>query len=212
MKVSKVTIATVTALALAAAVTAPAWAGDAPKAGLALGGQAPMNTVKMKNVDGKEVSIADVAGKKGTLVVFTCNACPYAKAWEERIVALGNEYMSKGIGVIAVNSNDPGIVADESYDVMKTRAADRKMSFPYVVDNGSEVAKAFGATRTPEAFVFDAAGKLVYHGTIDDNFQEPEKVEKRYLKDALNAVATGGTVTTAETKSIGCGIKFKQKA
>jgi peroxiredoxin len=212
--VRKHTIAAVTALAVALAL--PALAGDAapamtPKA-LALGGKAPMSDTKMKNVDGKEVSISDVAGPKGTLVVFTCNACPFAKAWEQRIVALGNEYKAQGVGVIAINSNDPAVVADDSYDVMKTRATDRKMGFPYVVDDGSAVAKAFGATRTPEAFLFDGSGKLVYHGTIDDNYQEPEKVEKTYLKDALNAVVTGGSITTAETKSVGCGIKFKNKA
>lgn len=211
MNVRKITIAAVTVLALA--LSAPAFAGDEKKStALAIGGSVPASTIKMVNVDGKEVSLADVAGKKGTLVVFTCNACPFAKAWEERIVALGNEFQPKGVGVIALNPNDPSIVADDSYEVMKKRATERKMSFPYVVDKDAEVAKAFGATRTPEVFLFDGAGKLVYHGTIDDNYQEPEKVEKRYLKDALSAVATGGTITTAETKSVGCGIKFKNKA
>ena len=109
------------------------------------------------------------------LVVFTCNACPYAKAWEERIVALGNEYRAQGIGAIAINANDPAIVAGDSYDGMQEVAKERNLQFPYVVDAGSQVARAFGATRTPEAFLFDAEGKLVYHGTIDDNHQAPRR-------------------------------------
>jgi peroxiredoxin len=169
-----------------------------------------MTDYAMKSVDGREVSLAAVAGKQGTLVVFTCNHCPYAVAWEERIVALGNEYATKGIGVIAVNSNDPAVVPGDSFDAMKDRARDKGMKFAYAVDEGSKLATAFGATRTPEAFLFDAEGKLVYHGTIDDNHKEPEKVSKTYLKDALAAVAGGKQVAVAETKAIGCSIKFKK--
>lgn len=195
--------------ALAAlAFVAPVTAEDAPKA-LAIGGAIPMLDQKMKNVDGKEVAVADVKGAKGTLVIFTCNACPYAKAWEDRIVALGNEYKSKGIGVIAVNANDPGKVAEDGYDQMKTRSQEKKFGFPYVVDDTSNVARAYGATRTPEAFLFDAQGKLVYHGTIDDNSADPGKVSSRYLSDALAAVSSGKEVAVKETKAMGCGIKFR---
>lgn len=176
---------------------------------LALGSSAPMADQKMKNVDGREVSLADVCGEKGTLVIFTCNACPWAKAWEDRIVALGNEYAAKGVGVIAINSNDPAKVADDGYEGMQQRAKDKKFAFPYVVDATSGVARAFGAARTPEIFLFDAAGKLAYHGTIDDNAQEPAKVEARYLRDALEAVAAGREVALKETKALGCGIKFR---
>lgn len=200
------------ALVAAALAAAPVLAEETAKSALALGSVAPMKSAKLKNVDGKEISIADAEGKKGTLVVFTCNACPFVKAWEERIVALGNAYSAKGIGVIAINSNDPAIVADDSYDLMKKRAEERKMAFPYVVDATSEVARAFGAGRTPEVFLFDAAGKLVYHGAVDDNAKEPEKVEKSYLKEALAAVEAGTTVPVAETKAIGCSIKFRKKA
>ena len=191
-----------------ASLSAPLHADDAPKA-LAIGAAIPSADQKMKNVDGKEVAVADVKGAKGTLVIFTCNACPYAKAWEDRIVALGNEYKSKGIGVIAVNANDPGKVAEDGYDQMKTRAKEKNFGFPYVVDATSDVARAYGATRTPEAFLFDAQGKLVYHGTIDDNAQEPDKVSTRYLSDALAAVSSGKDVAVKETKAMGCGIKFR---
>lgn len=195
--------------ALAAGVFAAAAADPAAATPIALGTSIPMADTKMKNVDGKEMSIADVKGSKGTLVVFTCNACPWAKAWEDRIVSLGNEYQAKGIGVIAVNANDPKKVAEDAYEPMQARAKEKKFGFPYVVDATSGVAKAFGATRTPEVFLFDAAGSLVYHGTIDDNAQEPGKVKENYLKDALNAVASGQAVGVKETKAMGCGIKFR---
>jgi peroxiredoxin len=199
-------------MVLAATLAGGLWAAEgdagAPTA-LALGSSIPMAEQKMKNVDGKEMSIADVKGAKGTLVVFTCNACPWAKAWEDRIVALGNDYQKKGVGVIAVNSNDPGKVAEDDYAPMQARAKEKNFGFPYVVDATSGVAKAFGATRTPEAFLFDAKGTLVYHGTIDDNAQEPAKVKESFLKDALNAVAGGSAVAVKETKAMGCGIKFR---
>jgi peroxiredoxin len=198
--------------ALAAAVALVAGAGIAGdekgKAALAIGTKAPSAEVKMKGVDGKEVSIKDVMGAKGTLVVFTCNACPYAKGWESRIVELGNRYAGKGVGVIAINANDPKVVADDGYDQMVGRAKERGMKYPYVVDATSEVARAFGATRTPEVFLFDAKGTLVYHGAVDDNVESAEKVSKTYLKDALDAVVGGKDVPVKETKAVGCGIKW----
>jgi peroxiredoxin len=183
----------------------------APEA-LALGSPAPASDVKMKNIDGKEVSIADVHGKKGTLVVFTCNACPWARAWEKRIAEIGNSAKKQGIGVIAINSNDPDIQPGDNYAEMKTRAKTLKITYPYVVDASSDVARAFGASRTPEIFLFDADGKLVYRGTVDDNAKEPAKVTKTYLKDAVTAVASGKTVEVADTKAFGCGIKFRPKS
>ncbi len=174
-----------------------------------LGDQAPAVDVKMKDVSGRMVSIADVRGEKGTMVMFSCNACPWVKAWETRIAELGNRAPEMGIGVIVINPNDPAKVAEDSYEVMQERARERGFQFPYVVDDTSGVAKAFGATRTPEVFLFDAAGKLVYHGAIDDNAREPEKVEKHYLADAMQAVAAGKPVPVAETKAIGCTIKWR---
>ena len=176
---------------------------------LAPGAALPMADVKMKNVDGAEVAIANVKGKAGTLVIFTCNACPWAKAWEDRIVALGNEFQKKGIGVIAINPNDPGKVPADGYAEMQTRAKEKGMEFPYVVDATSGVAKAFGATRTPEVFLFNAKGVLVYHGTIDNNAKEPGKADEHYLKDALVAVVNGAAPATAQTKAMGCTIKWR---
>lgn len=162
----------------------------------------------MVNVDGERTSVAEAAGKKGTLVLFTCNHCPWVKAWEDRIVALGNEYRKKGIGVIAVNSNDPAAAGD-TFESMQERAREKGFRFPYVVDATSEVARAFGATRTPEAFLFDGEGRLAYHGTIDDNPKDPSAVESHYLRDALAAVASGREPALKETKALGCSIKFR---
>ncbi|MDX2170603.1 MAG: thioredoxin family protein [Deltaproteobacteria bacterium] len=180
----------------------------APAAGLELGATAPKADVKMKNVDGRELTITEIAGKQGTLVIFTCNHCPWAKAWEERIAALGNEYAKRGIGVIAVNANDPKTNTADGFDGMVERSKQRGFQFAYVVDSGSTVAKAFGAERTPEVFLFDAGGKLVYHGTVDDNAENASAVKQHYLRDALESVATGKPVAVAETKALGCTIKY----
>jgi peroxiredoxin len=197
------------AVGLTVALSASAGFALAADAPLPLGAKAPLATTKLKNVDGKLVSIADVTGKAGTLVVFTCNHCPFAKAWEERIVELGNSYSKKGVGVILINANDPAKYAEDALPEMQVHAKTRGMHVPYVVDDTSAVARAFGATVTPEAFLFDKSGKLAYHGTIDDNHKEPDKVQSRYLKDALDAVVAGKAPAMPETKSLGCGIKFR---
>jgi len=208
----KATRAALLAASLVLVSGAPVGAGETTTAptSLALGAKAPMATTKMKTAGGKEVSIADVKGAKGTLVVFTCNACPWAKKWESRIVQLGNDAGKKGIGMIAINSNDPNVNAADGYDEMVVRSKERGMKFAYAYDATSGIARAFGATRTPEAFLFDASGKLVYHGTIDDNADNAKAVEKPYLADAVNAVAGGKAVPVAETKALGCGIKFRK--
>lgn len=173
-----------------------------------LGEPAPLATMKMKNVDGKEIAIADVAGKSGTLVIFTCNHCPFVKAWETRIAEIGNAYRNKEIGVIAINPNDPVAYPEDSYVAMQARAKARGFEFPYVVDATSAVALAFGASHTPECYLFDKDGKLVYHGAVDDD-KDVTKVTQHWLADALDAVASGKAVPVKETKAIGCSIKFR---
>jgi peroxiredoxin len=171
-----------------------------------------MADIKMAGVDGRSLSIADVQGPKGTLVIFTCNACPWVKAWEARIAELGNRYAKRGVGVIAINANDPSVQAEDAFAVMQERAKQRGMAFPYVVDATSDVARAFGATRTPEAFLFDKAGKLVYHGAVDDNAKQSDKVTARWLRDALESTVGGKAVAVQETKALGCTIKFRARA
>jgi peroxiredoxin len=185
------------------------WLLPASALALALGDAMPMRDVKLRNVDGRELTLAEVAGDKGTLVIFSCNACPYVKAWEARMVAIGNEYRRKGIGVIAINSNDPRVVALDGYEEMQARARERGFEFPYAVDATSGLARAFGATRTPEVFLFDAGGRLVYHGAIDDNSQDADAVQAHYLRDALASLVGGKPLAVAETKALGCTIKFR---
>jgi peroxiredoxin len=202
MRLDRTVLVTMVAVALAATTRADT---------LKLGDKAPKADLKMKGVDGKEVSIAEVAGKKGTLVIFTCNHCPFVKAWETRIAEIGNAAVKNGIGVIAINPNDPAEFAEDSYDQMQARAKQRGFQFAYVVDATSDVARAFGASRTPEIFLFDANGKLVYHGAVDDN-KDAKNVDKHYLSDAIEAVADGKPVAVSETKAVGCSIKFRPKA
>ena len=185
--------------------------GDAPT-GLALGDTIPMAKTSMAGVDGHWLSISEAGGKKGTLVVFMCHHCPWVKAWQDRIARIGSAAQKQGIGVIAINSNDPVSFPEDDLAGMKTQAKQLKLSFPYVVDATSDVARAFGATRTPEAFLFDASGKLVYHGTVDDNAHDQKAVAKPWLEQAVTAVAGGQAVPTAETKAFGCSIKFRAKS
>jgi hypothetical protein len=197
------------AIAAASAILVMGHAVPAAHAAIPVGTAMPAASDRMKNVDGRDLSLADIHGEKGTLVIFSCNHCPWAKAWEERIVAIGNEYPKKGIGVAVVNSNDPAKYPVDSFDGMKDRARERGMTAPYLYDATSDVARAFQAEHTPEAFLFDASGKLVYHGAIDDNAQAPDQVKERYLRDALDALLAGRAIPTAETKALGCGIKFR---
>jgi hypothetical protein len=197
-------------LALAAA-TATVVTADPDSSSLAIGDSAPMRETRMKSVDGRELSIAEAAGKKGTLVVVMCNHCPWVRAWQGRITWIGNDAMKQGIGVIAVNPNDPAAFPEDDLDHMKKQSAQLALKFPYVVDATSDVSRAFGATRTPEAFLFDAQGKLVYHGTVDDNARNEKAVEHRWLRQAVDAVANGRAVPVAETKAFGCGVKFREK-
>jgi thiol-disulfide isomerase/thioredoxin len=176
---------------------------------LAIGDAMPSAEVKMKAVDGREITLADSVGAKGTLVVFSCNHCPFVKAWEARLAALGNDYAGKGFGVVAINSNDPGTVPQDGFEEMRARAEERGFEFPYAVDGRSDIARAFGASRTPEVFLFDASGKLAYHGAIDDNSQDAGAVEAHFLRDALEALLAGRTPDPAETKALGCSIKFR---
>lgn len=178
--------------------------------GLNIGDKAPSTSVKMKNVDGSEVSIADVVGKEGTLVIFSCNHCPFVKAWQDRIASIGNAAKGKGVGVIVINSNDPASYPEDSFTEMQARAKQLGFTFPYVVDATSGVARSFDATRTPEAFLFDKDGKLVYHGAIDDS-QKIDQVEKHFLQDAIDAATAGKDIPVKETKFVGCGIKYRTK-
>jgi peroxiredoxin len=182
---------------------------DEKKRGLAIGDAAPSTDVKMENVDGRKISIDDAKGKKGTLVIFTCNHCPAAKAWEDRIAAITAEYAKKDVGVLLVNSNNDVEYPEDNLEAMKTRAREKKFEVPYVVDATSDVARAFGAAKTPEVFLFDANLKLAYHGAVDDNMKDASAVKERYLAMALESVLKGEKVAKPEVTASGCGIKFR---
>lgn len=176
---------------------------------LEIGDAIPMADTAMKGVDGKTVSLGDVKGEKGTLVIFACNHCPFVQAWQSRITEIGNAAQKKNVGVIVVNANDPVRYPTDDLEHMQAQAKKAGFEFPYVVDEGSVLARAFGATRTPEAFLFDAKGTLAYHGAVDDNAYQPDKVQTHYLQDALDAVLAGKAIPRATTKAVGCSIKFQ---
>jgi hypothetical protein len=180
--------------------------------GLSLGQNIPLARTAMKNIDGRAISIGQAAGPRGTLVLFICNHCPWVQAWQTRIAHIGNVALAESVGVIAINSNDPSAFPEDGFAEMKTRAGEVGYRFPYVVDATSDVARAFGATRTPEAFLFDARGRLVYRGTVDDNARDESAVRERWLEQAVSAVAGGKAVPVAETKAFGCGIKLRPKS
>ncbi|MFH0882896.1 MAG: thioredoxin family protein [bacterium] len=176
---------------------------------LALGGTIPMSDHPMKNVDGSMTSIAAVKGEKGTLVIFTCNHCPYVKAWQDRTVAIANQAVKDGFGVIAINPNDPAAYSEDDFEGMVIRARSMKMNYPYVVDATSDVGRAFSATKTPEIFLFDSDNRLIYHGAVDDNAQNASAVSEHYLQNALEAAKAGNPIVKPETRSVGCSIKFR---
>jgi thiol-disulfide isomerase/thioredoxin len=173
---------------------------------IALGSKAPDFTL-VNAVDGKEVAFkAD--DKKIKVVVFTCNQCPYAKAFEPRIVELAERFGQKGVNFYAVNPNDETKFAEETLENMKARAVAKEYPFPYLKDGDSKIARAYGARVTPHVFVVDGSGKVVYRGYVDDSAKEAER-KTTGLSDALGALLNGRDVVNADTRAFGCTIKWK---
>jgi thioredoxin-related protein len=174
---------------------------------LPIGSTIPKPEVKMKDISGKEVSFNDAMKKNGLLVMFSCNTCPIVHKYESRTVEICKKALEKNIGVILLNSNEAYRKNGDSYTDMKVYAEKLGYTWNYVVDNNSNMADEFGATRTPEAFLFDKDGKLVYHGAIDDNSGGPDEVTRKHLSIAIDETVSGKNVSTKNTKSVGCGIK-----
>ncbi len=167
----------------------------------------------LKNIDGKMVSLADFREAKGIILIFTCNHCPYSVAYEDRIISLNATYAPKGYPVVAINSNDPIAYPIDSYENMIERATEKGFKFPYLVDETQQIAKTYGATKTPHVFVLAKADNdfyVKYIGAIDDNSNEPEHVNKRFLENALIELITGAKVSEPITKAVGCSIKWKK--
>lgn len=164
----------------------------------------------LKNVDGKMVSLKDYGNAKGFIVIFTCNHCPFAKAYEDRIVALDKKYSGKGYPVIAINPNNPAVAKDDSYELMKVRAREKGFTFPYLFDDGQKIYPQYGATKTPHVFILEktAKGNVVkYIGAIDDNYEDESAVKQKYVEAAVDALLQGKEIEVKQTKAIGCSIK-----
>lgn len=170
-----------------------------------------VNNFKLKNVDGKYISLLEYADK-GAIVIFDCNTCPYSKGYNERILSLHKKFKDKGYPVVTINSNDPKISPGDSFDEMVSYAKKKGYNFPYLYDESQEVAKSFGASNTPHVYVVKKEQdvlKVAYIGAIDNNSKDAGAADKKYVEDAVNALIEGKSVSTPKTKAIGCSIKYR---
>jgi peroxiredoxin len=175
---------------------------------LKIGSQAP--DFNLIGVDGKNYSIKSFSDKQALIVIFSCNHCPYVQAYEGRIKQIQNDYRDRGVAVVAINSNEDKGYPEDSFENMKKRSNEQKFNFPYLRDEDQTVARAYDASHTPEIFLFDKEKKLTFHGKIDDNWQEPSKVQNHYLRNALDELLAGKEISVPETFTIGCTIKWKK--
>ena len=175
---------------------------------LKIGSTAP--DFNLPGIDGKKYSLSSFTDKKALIVIFSCNHCPYVQAYEDRIKQFQQDYGNKGVTVIAINSNEDKGYPEDSFENMKKRAAEQKFNFLYLRDEDQSVARAYDATHTPEIFLFDGERKLAFHGKIDDNWQEPDRVQNHYLKNALDELLAEKEISVPETFTIGCTIKWKK--
>ncbi|GAB3423380.1 thioredoxin family protein [Niabella aquatica] len=167
----------------------------------------------LKNIDGKNVALSDYKSAKGFILVFTCNECPYAKAYQQRILALDKKYAGVGFPVLAINANDPVAQPADTYEKMQARAKEKGFTFPYLSDPHQLITKQFGATNTPHTFIIATTGSnytLHYAGAIDNDTENSNPKKKRYVEDAVDALLAQKEVPTTQTKAIGCGIKWKK--
>ncbi len=181
--------------------------------GLQIGETAP--DFNLKNIDGEMYSlgtIKDANGNdpKGYIVTFTCNTCPFAVKYEDRIIELHNDLAPQGYPVVAIMPNDPVVQPGDSFEAMQQRAEDKGFPFLYLMDEGQEIYPQYGAGRTPEIYLLDSDRILRYHGAIDDNVDDPDAVTINYVKNAVEAIEDGRTPEPAEVKAIGCTIKVKK--
>ena len=176
---------------------------------LEIGSAMPLMDHQLADISGNTMTLADAKGDAGTLVVFSCNTCPWVIRWEDRYVTLANTYAPKGIGMIAVNSNAARFGSEDSLEEMVEHAKNNGYNFPYAQDPESELASAFGATKTPHIYLFNGDDKLVYRGAIDDNAKNAKEVDEPFLANAIDALLAGSPINPETTKALGCSIKFK---
>lgn len=175
---------------------------------LEIGEKAPLTDVEVTDVSGEVLTLSEVAGQNGLLVNFSCNTCPWVEAWEDRYNPIAELAEENGIGVIALNPNAAIRDDGESMADMRQRADASNYDFYYALDENAKIAEAFGATRTPDIFLFNSDMELVYTGAIDDNARSAEDVEHHYLKDAINNMVAGKEINPQTTKALGCTIKW----
>lgn len=162
----------------------------------------------LTGVDDRSHGDQDFADAKVLVVVQMCNHCPYVIGYQDRMNQLARDYADRGVQFVGINSNDATKYPADNFANMKTRANEANIPFPYLFDKSQQVAKEFGSERTPEFFVFDADRKLVYHGRLDDNLEDPDEVEQTYLADAIEAALAGRAPETQQTKAVGCTVKW----
>ncbi|MBT8189092.1 MAG: thioredoxin family protein [Saprospiraceae bacterium] len=163
----------------------------------------------LKGVDGKMVSLTDFPDAKGFIITFTCNHCPYAVLYEDRLIELHNKFAPQGYPVIAINPNDPEVQPADSYEAMQKRAEEKAFPFPYLFDEGQNIYPQYGATKTPHIFLLNKDKVVKYIGAIDDNPRNPDDVKVNYVENAIGAIENGEKPDPDFTKAIGCSIKTK---
>lgn len=166
---------------------------------------------KLKNIDGNSVSLSDFNDAKGFIVVFTCNTCPYAVAYEDRIEALNKKYAPKGYPVIAIMPNNVKTKPGDSMKAMQLRAKEKGFTFPYLMDADQSIYPQYGATKTPHIYILESTDRgpvVQYIGAIDDNYKDAALVKNKYVEIAVDALISGVDFEVHKTKAIGCSIKL----
>jgi thioredoxin-related protein len=191
---------------LFAAISCLALTAFTPANELPIGADLPKADVKMQDISGKEISLKQAMRSNGLLVMFSCNTCPVVVKYQSRTIENAGYATENKVGVILVNSNEALRGEDDSFEAMKAYAKEQGYKWNYAIDKNSELADAFGATRTPECFLFDKNGKLVYHGAMDDNATK-DAVTRKHLKAAIDELTAGKDISVKTTRSVGCTIK-----
>lgn len=178
---------------------------------LAIGESIPMQNELMMDVSDEKMSLKEVTTEQGLLVIFSCNTCPFVVMWEDRYAQLEEKCAETGLGMVYINSNQAKRDGDDSVEAMKAHAKKMDYSYPYLIDENSALANAFGAKTTPHIYLFNKDNELVYKGAIDDNYKNIEAVKEPYLLNAIDELLAGKKISLAETKAVGCSIKRVKK-
>jgi peroxiredoxin len=175
---------------------------------LALNDPAP--DFRLKGIDGAEHALADYGEAPVLVVVWSCNHCPYVQAYEDRLIAFTRDHAERGVRLVAINSNSAVSHPEDSFERMVERASAKGFNFDCLRDETQEIARAYGAQRTPEVFVFDADRRLRYQGGIDDSWDNPRAVSRSSMRDAVEALLSGQDPNPSSTPAVGCTVKWNR--